>query len=85
VCEATREAVQQVEDVAMSLVSPEVTRHLVNAQQELLRAGIRVASLASGSAEKWGQKAIDALESKAGRAEQLHAGRKRPTSSNPSS
>jgi len=71
--EAAREAGQQVEEAAMSLLPVEVTRHLVNAQQELVRAGVRIAALASTSADKFGKHAIDALEAKAARAEALHA------------
>jgi hypothetical protein len=70
--EAAREALQQAEEAAMSLVAPDVTRHLVNAQQELLRAGMRLAQLANQSAESLGEKAISALEAKAVRAAEIH-------------
>lgn len=73
--EAAREALEQAELAAMGLVPPEVTRHLVNAQQELIRAGMRVANVAGSSAERWGNRAIEVLESKAKKAAEVRGNR----------
>lgn len=60
--DATRDMRRQMEDGFMSLVPPEVTGHLVQAQKELILAGRRL-----------GEKTIEELEKKARRAEEIHS------------
>lgn len=57
-----REFHRDVEDSILSLIPPEVTRHLVNARKELVLAGQRL-----------GDMTIENLERKAARAEEIHA------------
>lgn len=52
---------RQVEDGVMTLVPPQVTRHLVEAHKEVVRASQRLGDIA-----------LEKLEKKAARAEELH-------------
>ncbi len=61
VADAACDVVKQVEEGMMSLVPPEVTSHLVQAQKEFILASRRV-----------GDKAMEELEKKAERAREIH-------------
>lgn len=58
---AARDVRRQVEEGVLSLVPPEVTQHLVNAQKEVVRAGQRL-----------GEIAIERLDARAARAREVH-------------
>jgi cob(I)alamin adenosyltransferase len=68
VCGAIREAAGQVESAVFSLLPEPTSRHLINAQKEMIQAGVRVVEILHESTHRWSEEAIQKLDEKLQRA-----------------